>query len=159
MGGERVTDLGERAQPVAKVVRGGVVESVHHGHVVALDAAGSVVLSVGDYTARVGDPSGRSSTRPQLSGDEIDRNAKTYQEQALKILDPERTELRLPPLDTSNKSEATIRLWREVHSPKNRLEVRVRAQGIEDGIGVDPQQLRVAALDGLQPPDQPRLLV
>jgi tyrosyl-tRNA synthetase len=58
------------------------------------DRGHTVVLIVGDYTARVGDPSGRSSTRPQLSGEEIDRNAKTYQEQALKILDPERTELR-----------------------------------------------------------------
>ncbi|HEX6460467.1 MAG TPA: tyrosine--tRNA ligase [Thermoleophilaceae bacterium] len=74
---------------------------IHLGHSVVLgklrefqDRGHTVVLIVGDYTARVGDPSGRSSTRPQLSGEEIDRNAKTYQEQALKILDPERTELR-----------------------------------------------------------------
>src|SRR5581483_12016856 len=40
--------IGDRAEPVAQVVRGGVVESVHHGHVVALDASGAVVLSVGD---------------------------------------------------------------------------------------------------------------
>jgi tyrosyl-tRNA synthetase len=55
-----------------------------------------VVLIVGDYTARVGDPSGRSSLRPMLSGEEIDANAATFQEQALKILDadPERLEVR-----------------------------------------------------------------
>src|SRR5688572_10775265 len=44
------------------------------------------VLIIGDYTARVGDPSGRNSTRPVLSGDEIDRNAQTYLAQVGKIL-------------------------------------------------------------------------
>ena len=55
-----------------------------------------MVLIVGDYTARVGDPSGRSTLRPMLSGEEIDANAATFQEQALKILDgdPERLEVR-----------------------------------------------------------------
>jgi tyrosyl-tRNA synthetase len=52
------------------------------------------ILIVGDYTARVGDPSGRSLERRVLSGEEIDANARSYFEQALKILDPERTELR-----------------------------------------------------------------
>jgi tyrosyl-tRNA synthetase len=52
------------------------------------------VLIVGDYTTRIGDPSGRSSERPILSDEEIDANAKRYLEQALVILDPERTEVR-----------------------------------------------------------------
>jgi tyrosyl-tRNA synthetase len=52
------------------------------------------VLIVGDYTTRIGDPSGRSATRPILSEEEIDRNAKSYFEQASAIIDPERTELR-----------------------------------------------------------------
>jgi tyrosyl-tRNA synthetase len=52
------------------------------------------VLIVGDYTTRIGDPSGRSSERPILSDEEIDRNAKTYLEQANVILDPDRTEVR-----------------------------------------------------------------
>src|SRR5205807_4790484 len=47
-----------------------------------------VVLIVGDYTARVGDPSGRSSTRPVLASEEIDANAGTFQQQALTVLDP-----------------------------------------------------------------------
>jgi tyrosyl-tRNA synthetase len=52
------------------------------------------VLIVGDYTTRIGDPSGRSSERPVLSDEEIDENAKTYLEQAMVILDPGRTEVR-----------------------------------------------------------------
>ena len=52
------------------------------------------VLIVGDYTTRIGDPSGRSSERPVLSDEEIERNAKAYLEQAMVILDPDRTEVR-----------------------------------------------------------------
>ena len=52
------------------------------------------VLIIGDYTTRIGDPSGRSTERPLLSDEEIDRNAKTYMEQAMIILDPDRTEVR-----------------------------------------------------------------
>jgi len=52
------------------------------------------VLIVGDYTTRIGDPSGRSSERPILTDEEIDANAKVYLEQALVILDQERTEVR-----------------------------------------------------------------
>src|ERR687887_2722384 len=71
------------------------------GHAVPLqrmrafqDAGHVGVLIVGDYTTRIGDPSGRSAERPILDPAEIDRNAKTYFEQASKIVDPERTELR-----------------------------------------------------------------
>jgi tyrosyl-tRNA synthetase len=74
---------------------------IHLGHTVVLrklrefqDLGHQVVLVVGDYTARVGDPSGRSSTRPQADPDEIDRNARTYEEQAFKVLDRSRTEVR-----------------------------------------------------------------
>jgi tyrosyl-tRNA synthetase len=66
---------------------------IHLGHAVVLrklrefqDAGHRVVLIIGDYTARVGDPSGRSSLRPMLSGEQIDANAKTFQQQALRIL-------------------------------------------------------------------------
>ena len=74
---------------------------VHLGHTVVLqklrefqDLGHTVVLIVGDYTARVGDPSGRSAKRPQLAAEEIERNAETYRSQAVRILDRERTELR-----------------------------------------------------------------
>jgi tyrosyl-tRNA synthetase len=52
------------------------------------------VLIIGDYTTRIGDPSGRSAERPILSDDEIDANAKTYLEQAMVVLDRDRTEVR-----------------------------------------------------------------
>jgi tyrosyl-tRNA synthetase len=52
------------------------------------------VLIIGDYTTRIGDPSGRSTERPMLSDEEIDRNARTYVEQAHQIVVPERTEVR-----------------------------------------------------------------
>ncbi len=74
---------------------------MHLGHTVVLrklrefqDAGHLVVLIIGDYTARVGDPSGRSSTRPVLSGEEIDAHANTFQEQAFLVLDHDRTEVR-----------------------------------------------------------------
>ena len=74
---------------------------IHLGHTVVLrklrefqDLGHTVVLIVGDYTARVGDPSGRSATRPVLSGEQIDANAETFQRQAFKVLDAERTEVR-----------------------------------------------------------------
>src|SRR3984893_11253420 len=51
------------------------------------------VLIVGDYTTRIGDPSGRSAERPLLSDEEIAPNAKNYYEQACQLIDPERTEL------------------------------------------------------------------
>ena len=75
---------------------------IHLGHVVVLrklrqfqDAGHTVVLIVGDYTARVGDPSGQSAERPVLSAEEIDANAATFRDQASKVLDPERTEVRM----------------------------------------------------------------
>jgi len=76
---------------------------IHLGHAVVLaklrefqDLGHRAVLIVGDYTARVGDPSGRSNLRPMLSESEIEANAATFKEQALKILDPdpERLEVR-----------------------------------------------------------------
>jgi tyrosyl-tRNA synthetase len=74
---------------------------IHLGFTVVLqklrefqDLGHIVVLIIGDYTARVGDPSGRSSTRPVLSPSDIDANARTFQEQALTVLDSERLEVR-----------------------------------------------------------------
>jgi len=74
---------------------------IHVGRAVPLqrmrafqDEGHTGVLIIGDYTTRIGDPSGRSAERPILSDEEIDRNARTYLEQAMVILDPERTEVR-----------------------------------------------------------------
>jgi tyrosyl-tRNA synthetase len=74
---------------------------VHLGFAVVLDrlrewqdAGHTVVLIVGDYTARIGDPSGRSSERPVLDDAELDENAQRFREQVVRVLDPERTEFR-----------------------------------------------------------------
>jgi len=74
---------------------------LHLGHAVPLrklrqfqDLGHQVVLIIGDFTALIGDPSGRSTTRPALTREQIEANATTYIEQAYKILDPARTEMR-----------------------------------------------------------------
>ena len=74
---------------------------IHLGHTVGMrklkqfqDLGHTVVLIVGDYTSLVGDPSGRSATRPMLTYDEIMRNAETYQVQFFKVLDKAKTEVR-----------------------------------------------------------------
>lgn len=73
---------------------------IHLGHTVGLaklrqfqELGHDAILIIGDFTAMIGDPSGRSATRPQLTHDEVMANAKTYQEQAFKILDPARTKV------------------------------------------------------------------
>lgn len=73
---------------------------IHLGHTVVLnklrqfqDLGHKAILIIGDYTARIGDPSGRSTLRPKLSPEVIDKNAKTYMDQAFKILDSEKTEV------------------------------------------------------------------
>ena len=94
---------------------------LHLGHTVVLqklrefqDLGHRVVLIIGDYTARVGDPSGRSATRPMLSGEEIDANARTYREQAFRVLsdDPERFELRFNSEWLDMRMEDLLRLAR-----------------------------------------------
>ncbi len=74
---------------------------IHLGHAVVLgklrefqDAGHLAVLIIGDWTARVGDPSGRTSTRPMLDEAQIEANAASYRDQAFRILDPDRTEIR-----------------------------------------------------------------
>ena len=76
---------------------------IHLGHTVVLnklrqfqDAGHIAVLIIGDYTARIGDPSGRSKTRPRLDGAVIDAHAETYKEQAFLILDDEPAKLEMP---------------------------------------------------------------
>ncbi|MDO8462293.1 MAG: tyrosine--tRNA ligase [Deltaproteobacteria bacterium] len=71
---------------------------LHLGHTVLLqklkqfqDLGHEIQFVIGDYTARIGDPTGRSETRPRLSEEEIRKNVKTYEEQVFKILDPKKT--------------------------------------------------------------------
>ncbi len=73
---------------------------LHLGHAIILrklrqfqDLGHTAVLIIGDFTSMIGDPSGRSATRPQLSREQVQANAETYRAQAFKVLDPARTEL------------------------------------------------------------------
>src|SRR5437764_333530 len=73
---------------------------LHLGHAIILrklrqfqDLGHEAVLIIGDFTSMIGDPSGRSATRPQLSREQVEANAETYRAQAFKILDPARTQL------------------------------------------------------------------
>ncbi|NMA92366.1 MAG: tyrosine--tRNA ligase [Firmicutes bacterium] len=74
---------------------------LHLGHAVVLDKIRTfqdlghrAVIILGDFTGRIGDPTGRSETRKQLTEEEVMANARTYQEQLFKVLDPERTEIK-----------------------------------------------------------------
>lgn len=92
------------AEPRALRVKLGIdptAPDIHLGHTVVLrklrefqDRGHTAVLVIGDYTARVGDPSGRSTARPVLSPEQIERNAATYQRQAFEVLDADKTEVR-----------------------------------------------------------------
>jgi tyrosyl-tRNA synthetase len=85
---------------VVKVGFDPTAPDLHLGHTVLIrkmkhfqDLGHTVVFVVGDFTAMIGDPTGRSKTRPPLSPEEIARNAETYKAQVFKILDPDRTRL------------------------------------------------------------------
>ncbi len=105
------TELGERLAQAAQSGRQMRIKlgldptspDIHLGHTVVLrkmrqfqDMGHKAVLIIGDYTARIGDPSGQNTGRPMLTGEQIERNAQTYFEQAGKILDtsPEKLEVR-----------------------------------------------------------------
>ena len=73
---------------------------LHLGHTVLInklrhfqDLGHHVMFLIGDFTAMIGDPTGKNTTRPPLSREQVMANAKTYQEQVFKILDPEKTEV------------------------------------------------------------------
>jgi tyrosyl-tRNA synthetase len=92
---------------------------IHLGHTVVLrklrefqELGHTVVLIIGDYTGRVGDPSGRSAMRPFVDPEEIDRNAETYQEQAFRVLDRDQTEVRRNGEWLDMKMEELFRLAR-----------------------------------------------
>jgi len=99
---EKLERSGKHGTPLR--IKLGIDPSAPHltlGHTVPLrkmrqfqDLGHTGVLVVGDFTRRIGDPSGRSSTRALMTADEIRANMQTYQEQAFKVLDPARTEVR-----------------------------------------------------------------
>ena len=96
----------ERAQQTGEPLRvkagfDPTAPDLHLGHTVLLqrmkrfqDLGHTAIFLIGDFTAMIGDPTGRSKTRPPLTHDDVQRNAETYKEQVFKILDPKRTEVR-----------------------------------------------------------------
>ncbi|MDZ4169922.1 MAG: tyrosine--tRNA ligase [Coriobacteriia bacterium] len=148
-----VADLVPKADLVKKLEKGrplriklGVdptAPDLHLGHAVPLrklrqfqDLGHTVVLIIGDFTALIGDPSGRNSTRPPLTREEIDHNAQTYVDQAFRILDPEHTELRrnsewLEPLGFADLLRITSRFTVARTLERDDFQKRYR-----DGVGI-----------------------
>jgi tyrosyl-tRNA synthetase len=99
---EKLREAAEAGRPLrAKLGIDPTAPDIHLGHVVVLqklrefqDAGHTVVLIIGDFTARIGDPSGQSVLRPMLEPEQIDANAETFQDQAFRVLDREHTEVR-----------------------------------------------------------------
>lgn len=88
---------------------------LHLGHTVLInklktfqDLGHEVTFLIGDYTAMIGDPTGKSATRPPLSREQVEANAKTYQEQVFKILDPSKTKVRFNSEWFNQKSAADL---------------------------------------------------
>lgn len=143
----RLAELIEEGRPLTvKLGIDPTAPDIHLGHAVVLgklrdfqDAGHSVVLIIGDFTARVGDPSGRSSQRPMLEPAEIDANARTFQEQAFRILDPDRTEvrfnsewLRMPPEELLGlMANATVAQLLEREDFRNRMEADEPVSALE----------------------------
>lgn len=111
-GAENHTDIKEIKEKLEKIDKEGrnltiklgldpSAPDIHLGHAVVLrkmkqlqDLGHQVVLIIGDFTGMIGDPTGKSKTRSQLTREQVEENAKTYKEQILKILDPEKTSIR-----------------------------------------------------------------
>src|SRR5512146_258321 len=102
----RIEDLRSKLERAAKTgkplrVKAGfdpTAPDIHLGHTVLIrklkhfqDMGHTVIFLIGDFTGLIGDPTGRSATRPPLSREEIDRNAETYKAQVFRILDREKT--------------------------------------------------------------------
>ena len=111
-GCEELIPAHEWTQKLARSVASGVplriklgldptAPDIHLGHTVVLnkmrqlqDLGHTVIFLIGDFTALIGDPSGRNATRPPLTQEQIEANAKTYYQQASRVLDPAKTEIR-----------------------------------------------------------------
>lgn len=111
-GAENHTDVKEIKEKLEKVEKEGrpltiklgldpSAPDIHLGHAVVLrkmkqlqDLGHQVVLIIGDFTGMIGDPTGKSKTRKQLTKEQVEENAQTYKEQILKILDPAKTTIR-----------------------------------------------------------------
>ncbi|MBX7157585.1 MAG: tyrosine--tRNA ligase [Verrucomicrobiae bacterium] len=128
---------------------------IHLGHTVPLlklrqfqDLGHHAVLIIGDFTARIGDPTGRNTTRPELSQEIITQNAKTYEQQAFKILDHSKTEIVYNSqwFDTMNSSQIIHLLARKPVAQL--LQRRDFKQRMEEGHNIQLHELTYPLLQG-----------
>jgi tyrosyl-tRNA synthetase len=98
---ELIRKLDEKRPLRIKLGMDPTAPDLHLGHTIALQKLGdfqrhghTVIFLVGDFTAMIGDPTGRSEVRPALSAEQIRKNAETYRKQVFKVLDPRTTEIR-----------------------------------------------------------------
>ena len=106
---------------------------IHVGHTVVLnkmrqlqDLGHQVIFLIGDFTSMIGDPSGRNTTRPPLTREQIEANAQTYYRQASLVLDPDKTEIRYnsewsDPLGARGMIQLAAQLHRGAHDGAQRL--------------------------------------
>ncbi|MEZ5406084.1 MAG: tyrosine--tRNA ligase [Verrucomicrobiia bacterium] len=112
------------------------------------DLGHHAVLIIGDFTARIGDPTGRNTTRPELSQEIITQNAKTYEQQAFKILDHSKTEIVYNSqwFDTMNSSQIIHLLARKPVAQL--LQRRDFKQRMEEGHNIQLHELTYPLLQG-----------
>jgi tyrosyl-tRNA synthetase len=145
----------ERGKPLrVKLGIDPTMPDIHLGHTVVLsklrqfqDDGHTVVLIIGDFTARIGDPSGRTSQRPILSEAEIRANAATYQEQAFSILDRDRTEVRFNSEWLSMKADDFLGLLART-TVARLLEREDFQQRMRAGVGISAMELLYPLLQG-----------
>ena len=118
---------------------------IHLGHTVLMrkmkhfqDLGHRVVFLIGDFTGMIGDPTGKSKTRPPLTREEIEANAETYKKQAFKILDPVKTEIRfnsewLGALGSDGLHPPRRDLQRGAHARAARLPAALRGRAADRG--------------------------
>lgn len=121
---------------------------IHLGHMVHLrtlkkfqEMGHTIIFLIGDYTTKIGDPSGRNTTRPVLTDDEIKANAKTYFEQITKILDIDKTEIRYNSEWFDKMTFADILLIAGKFSTNNVIERDDFAKRLKEGSNVGLQEL------------------
>jgi tyrosyl-tRNA synthetase len=146
----------ERGQPLR--VKLGVDPSapdIHLGHTVVINKlrqfqqlGHQVIFLIGDFTAMIGDPTGRSETRRPLTREEVKRNAETYTQQVFKILDPARTELRFNSEWTDALSSADIVRLCGQYTVARLLERDDFSKRFRDGVPIHVNELLYPLLQG-----------
>ena len=129
---------------------------VHLGHFVPYrkmrafqDLGHTGVVIVGDYTARIGDPTGRDTSRPPLSREQVQENSKFYEQQLLKVLDPERTEFRYQSQWYEKVDLEQVLSWGMQTTVAKLISHETFAQRIKKGLSLGLHELFYPVLQGI----------